>query len=296
MNNYNDEDILLMLKIRKFEKTLLELFSQGNIFGTTHTCLGQEYIPTALKPFIKDTDFVISNHRGHGHFIAFTGEIEGLLAEIMGKEGAVCNSAGGSQHLFYKNVMTTGVQGEGVSVALGIAWSFKRENNENLSFVFVGDGTFGRGSVYESLNMACLYELPYVMIVENNNIAMTTKSDENMSGSIEDRVKSFGANYIKITSNIPNEIRIQITDSINYVRKNSHPLVIEFVTSRVSSHSKGDDCRAAEELEIINNNYWYNILKKQNNEKFEFLEQKANKEIEDILKKTSAKKEITLVL
>ena len=295
MNDYSDEDLLLMLKIRKFELTLLDLFSKGLISGTTHTCIGQEYVPVSLNPFVIDTDFVISNHRGHGHFITFTGEIEGLLSEIMGKDGAVCSAVGGSQHLFYKNVMTTGVQGEGVSIGLGVAWDLKRQNNKGISYVFIGDGTFGRGSVYESLNMACLYELPYVIVVENNSIAMTTSISDNMSGTIENRVKAFGADYIRVTSISVNEIREQIKEAVLNVRENNKPLVIEFVTSRVASHSKGDDTRSPEELEIIKKSYWYNILKESSDEKFKALEQIANTEIDNILEKVTSKKEVAFV-
>lgn len=295
ISKYSDEDLLWMLKIRRFELMLLDLFSKGQIYGTAHTCLGQEYIPVALKPFVQNNDFVISNHRGHGHFIAFTEEIEGLLSEMMGKEGAVCNGYGGSQHLFYKNVMTTGIQGEGVSIALGIAWALKRKHTKNVCFAFVGDGTFGRGSIYESLNMACLYKLPYILVVENNNIAMTTKNSENMSGNIENRVKAFGAKYIKIVSDIPTEIRKQIESPIKEVRDTNTPLVIEFITTRVAAHSKGDDTRTNEELESLRKQYWYNVLKQENGEQLQRLEIIANQEIEQILNTVNEKKEIHFV-
>ncbi len=295
MNKYTGDDLLLMLKIRYFELSLLDLFSKGLIKGTTHTCLGQEYIPVSLKPFINEKDFIISNHRGHGHFIALTEEIEGLLSEITGKEGGVCNSIGGSQHLFYKNIMTTGVQGEGVSIGLGHAFKFKLEKTKNACFVFVGDGTFGRGSVYESLNMASLYKLPYILIIENNSIAMTTKLFENMAGNIENRIKSFGIDYIKITSDNPNEIKEKIKEPILNAKKNSCPLAVEFVTQRVSSHSKGDDTREKEEINLINQNYWYNKLKSQNNTEFLKLDNLAKNEIELILKKVLLKKEAEFV-
>lgn len=295
MNKYTDNDLLLMLKIRYFELTLLDLFSKGLIKGTTHTSLGQEYIPVSLKPFINENDFIISNHRGHGHFIALTGEIEGLLSEITGKEGGICNSIGGSQHLLYKNIMTTGVQGEGVSIALGHAFKFKHEKTKNACFVFIGDGTFGRGSVYESLNMASLYKLPYILIIENNSIAMTTKLAENMAGTIENRIKAFDVDYIKITSSNPDEIRKQIKEPILNAKENSTPLAVEFVTQRVASHSKGDDTREEEEMEFINKNYWYNKLKNEKDGKFLELDNLAKREIETITNEVLSRKELEFV-
>ena len=295
MNKYKDSDLLLMFKIRYFELCLLDLFSKGLIKGTTHTSLGQEYIPVSLKPFINENDFIISNHRGHGHFIALTGEIEGLLSEITGKEGGICNSIGGSQHLLYKNIMTTGVQGEGVSIALGHAFKFKHEKTKNACFVFIGDGTFGRGSVYESLNMASLYKLPYILIIENNSIAMTTKLAENMAGTIENRIKAFDVDYIKITSSNPDEIRKQIKEPILNAKENSTPLAVEFVTQRVASHSKGDDTREEEEMEFINKNYWYNKLKNEKDGKFLELDNLAKREIETITNEVLSRKELEFV-
>ena len=294
MNRYAQEDLFLMLKIRAFEEMLLDSFAKGLIAGTTHTCLGQEYIPVSLKPLVRETDFVISNHRGHGHFITFTGEIAGLFAEIMGKEGAVCGSVGGSQHLFYKNVMTTGVQGEGVSIGLGVAWDLKKQDNHDIVYVFVGDGTFGRGSVYESLNMACLYRLPYVLVVENNGIAMTTKLSENMAGTIEARARAFGAEYVQVTSSIPSEIRAQVQPLIQRVREQQAPLVIEFITTRVASHSKGDDTRAPAELEQLHRQYWYEILKRQQDARFELLDAQARQEVNLIFQQILNAKEISL--
>src|SRR6185437_13571078 len=100
-------DLDRLLMIRHFEQALLELFSQGRLNGTTHTCLGQEYIPVALYPLLDEGDFVFSNHRGHGHYLARFDDPAGLLAEIMGREGAVCNGVGGSQHIFRDRYLST---------------------------------------------------------------------------------------------------------------------------------------------------------------------------------------------
>lgn len=284
MTHFNKEDLRLMLQIRKFENTILELFSKGLIKGTTHTCIGQEYIPVSLKGFINENDFVISNHRGHGHFIATTGEVEGLLCEILGKKGAICGGVGGSQQLYYKNFMTTGIQGEGASIGLGVAWTYKHEKTDNITYVYVGDGTFGRGTIYESLNMASLYKLPYVMIVENNGIAMTTDISDNMAGSIEKRVRSFEVNYLKIDTYNLDEIRNILMDPIAKVRNGEGPLVIEFITSRVAAHSKGDDTRDDKVLNAVVESYWYNVCKNED-ESITVIEKSVDLEMDEMIRR-----------
>ncbi|WP_346836043.1 thiamine pyrophosphate-dependent dehydrogenase E1 component subunit alpha [Paenibacillus polymyxa] len=266
MCSYDYADLRAMLTIRSFELTVLDLFSKALIRGTTHTCLGQEYVPVAMSNFISDQDFVISNHRGHGHFLSLFNDVEGLLGEIIGREGAVCKGIGGSQHIFHKNFMSTGVQGEGIAVGVGIAWSFMHTSKDHVCFVYIGDGTFGRGAVYESLNLACLMKLPIVIIVENNGIAMTTFQKDNMSGTIEARVKAFGANYILQESHDVGRIRTALEHPVAEVRSGSGPLVVEFITERVAAHSKGDDTRDKAELEAIKKRYWYNVCAKNNPE------------------------------
>jgi len=268
----SDEDLEQMLTIRQYELTLLELFSSGHVKGTTHTCIGQEYIPVAMNPFIEEEDFVISNHRGHGHYLARYGDVEGLLAEVMGKKGAVCNGIGGSQHIHRDRFISTGVQAEGIAVGSGIAWSYKYRKQENAVFVYIGDGTFGRGCVYESLNFAGIWNLPMVVIVENNGIAISTHQSYSMSGSIEGRVQGFDIDYLCVHSKNVNDIRKQVETAISQVRKQSKPLVIEFITERVASHSKGDDTRSPDELMRVQENYWYNQMKASHASRVEALE------------------------
>ncbi|SVC73219.1 uncharacterized protein METZ01_LOCUS326073, partial [marine metagenome] len=117
-----DADLERLILIREFELLLLHLFSQGKLNGTTHTCLGQEYIPVSVSRFLTEADFVFSNHRGHGHYLARFDDPSGLLAEIMGREGGICHGVGGSQHLYRdRQHLSTGIQGESLPVAVGVA-------------------------------------------------------------------------------------------------------------------------------------------------------------------------------
>ncbi|MBD2411759.1 dehydrogenase [Nostoc calcicola FACHB-389] len=280
----SDNDLAIILMIRHFELSLLELFSSGKLNGTTHTCLGQEYIPVALRTVLTDSDFILSNHRGHGHYLARFEDPEGLLAEIMGKEGAICHGVGGSQHIYRKNYLSTGIQGESLPVATGIALHLRRQNNFGMAVVHIGDGTWGEGGVYEALNIAQLWSLPVLVIVENNKIAQSTPTQLQMAGTIAGRVQGFGINYLKIDSIDINEIRKLITPHIQTARTKSLPLVIEFDTNRVGPHSKGDDTRDIKELEIIQKWDWYSVYQQQYPDQFERLELKVKTEISSLIK------------
>lgn len=285
----SDDDLTIMLMIRHFELSLLELFSSGKLNGTTHTCLGQEYIPVALRAVLTDDDFILSNHRGHGHYLARFQDPEGLLAEIMGKEGAVCHGVGGSQHIYRKNYLSTGIQGESLPVAAGIALHLRRQGNLGMAVVHIGDGTWGEGGVYEALNIAQLWHLPVLVIVENNKIAQSTPNRLQMAGTIAGRVQGFGINYLKINSIDINEIRTLIRPYIQVARTKSSPLVIEFETNRVGPHSKGDDTRDIKELERIQKWDWYSAYRQQYPAQFEQLGLKVQTEVSSLIKDVEAR-------
>ncbi|MDF1859094.1 MAG: thiamine pyrophosphate-dependent dehydrogenase E1 component subunit alpha [Verrucomicrobiales bacterium] len=268
-----EEDLLhTLLRIRDFESALLELFSLGELSGTTHTCLGQEHVPVALMPLLSDDDFVFSNHRGHGHYLARFDDYHGLLAEIMGRDSGICRGVGGSQHIRRGNYFSTGVQGESVPVACGCAWQKKAEGGNGLALAFIGDGTWGQGAVYEALNMASLWSLPLVIAVENNEISQTTSSDRNLAGTIRDRVAAFGVDYLCIKIVDVLDMREQIIPFLEQTRQERTPLVIEFKVSRLGPHSKGDDTRNPATLERLEANGWESYYRAKDSDRFSRLE------------------------
>ena len=137
------------LRIRKVEEKFLELFSQGKLNGTVHTCVGQEFSALAFAGQLKKKDFVFSNHRCHGHYIAFTGDVRGLLAELLGKASGTCGGIGSSQHLCHNNFFSNGIQGGIVPVAAGYALGNKLRQNGAIGVVFIGDGTLGEGALHD---------------------------------------------------------------------------------------------------------------------------------------------------
>ena len=150
------------LTIRQVEQRLLGLFSEGKLFGTVHTCIGQEFTGPAIAAHLREGDTWFSNHRCHGHFLAYCDEVDGLIAEIMGRASGVCGGLGGSQHLQHRNFHSNGVQGGIMPVATGLALAHQLGGKGDISVVSIGDGTLGEGVLYESLNIASMWKVPFL--------------------------------------------------------------------------------------------------------------------------------------
>jgi 2-oxoisovalerate dehydrogenase E1 component len=238
-----------MLLIRKLEESLLELFSRGELFGTTHTSIGQEAISVAVHAALDlERDVVYASHRCHGHFLSYGGTPEALLAEVMGRDSGVCRGVGGSQHLHFRNFSSSGVQGGIVPLAVGSALAERRRGTGAIAVVFLGDGTLGEGVVYEALNMASLWSAPVLFVVEDNAYAQTTPKELAIAGSITDRARAFGIDAGSVRSNDVEELIELFRARVSEVRRGGRPFFQVVETYRLAPHSKGDDFRAPEEL------------------------------------------------
>ncbi|GAA2658126.1 thiamine pyrophosphate-dependent dehydrogenase E1 component subunit alpha [Streptomyces lunalinharesii] len=281
-------DLESLVAIRHFELLLLRLFSEGRLNGTTHTCLGQEYIPVALAPLLAD-DFVLSNHRGHGHYLARFRDPAGLLAEIMGRAGAVCSGVGGSQHLRRERFLSTGVQGQSLPVAVGMGLHCKRTGDGRLVAVHTGDGTWGEGAVYEALNMAALWRVPVLVVVEHNGIAQSTPTHLQMAGSLRDRAAAFGIDFLEVTGHDVPEIRARLAPVVRRVREEHRPTVVQFTTRRLGPHSKGDDTRDGEEVAALWAADWHQELTARLGAPFRELDARVRAEIERVAREVEAR-------
>jgi 2-oxoisovalerate dehydrogenase E1 component len=237
------------LLIRRVEETFLELFSQGKLNGTVHTCVGQEFSAVAFAGQLDEKDFIFSNHRCHGHYISFTKDHYGLIAELMGKEVGVCGGVGSSQHLCKKNFFSNGIQGGIVPVAAGMALAKKLNKDNQIGVVFIGDGTLGEGVVYETMNILSKWEIPLLIVCENNFYAQSTHTSVNLAGDILKRADAFGIKTFKSATSEVNSLVTNALESIKYVRKTGLPAFHLVETYRLGPHSKGDDDRAEEEIE-----------------------------------------------
>jgi TPP-dependent pyruvate/acetoin dehydrogenase alpha subunit len=238
-----------LYRIRRFEETVLENFPRGVFYGTTHTYLGQEANATGILAHLQGGDIVFSNHRCHGHFLAYGGDMRALFAELMGRVTGVCGGRGGSQHLQWRNFYSNGVQGGTVPVATGMALAEKRLQRGTVTVTFMGDGTLGEGIVYESLNLASLWSVPILYVVENNRIAQTTPVELALAGSITKRFEAFGIPVDELDGSDVLEIYACAGKALEAVRAERRPRALLLHTCRFGPHSKGDDTRAIAEVE-----------------------------------------------
>ena len=243
-----------VVQIRAFEELILDLFAQNKLSGTTHTYIGEEATAAAVMKYVSDHDTVFSNHRCHGHYLAYGGPARSLLAEIMSRESGLCGGRGGSQHIHYKNFFTNGVQGGIVPNAVGVAFASKLKNDKSNTVVFIGDGTLGQGVVYEAMNIASVYSIPVVFVIEDNQYAMSTKRADAIAGNIRDRISGFNIETVEIESTDVDELDAffkTVFDRINLERK---PICAIVHNYRLGAHSKGDDTRDPEEIEAHRRN------------------------------------------
>jgi len=240
--------------IREVEQRLLDLFAAGKLFGTVHTCIGQEFVGVSVMPSLAPGDFVFSNHRCHGHFLARTGNVEGLIAEVMGKKTGVCGGRGGSQHLcdLEHGFFSNGIQGGIVPVAAGLALSHELRGTQNISVVFIGDGTLGEGTVYETFNIASKWELPLLIVLENNGYAQSTSQTQTLAGDIASRAAAFHIAFAQGSTWEPEKLRDQAEECVRFVRERRRPMLLQVDTYRLMAHSKSDDDRNPEEIA----SYW----------------------------------------
>ena len=239
----------LMISIRLFEQSLLDMFEQGVLAGTTHTCLGQESSAVGVMAALDlDKDIVFSNHRGHGHFLAYCGEVKQLYLEVMGKPGGVCNGRGGSQHLCHKNFYSNGIQGGIVPVATGMAFAEKKKGSNAIACVFLGDGTLGEGVIYETFNMASLWGLPVLFVIDNNGYAQSTPRELQLAGDINKRLEAFDIACEHTSGEDVTSVIDKATKIVDYIRSETKPGCLIIDSVRMGPHSKGDDSRQDDEV------------------------------------------------
>ena len=236
-------ELRLAALIRRTEERLLALFAQGKLFGTVHTCIGQEFAAVAVGRAVAPADTIFSNHRGHGHFLATGGTVAELVAEVMGKETGICRGRGGSQHLQKGRYYSNGIQGGIVPVTAGLALAHTLRGTGSIATVFIGDGTLGQGAVYETLNIAAKWELPLLVVCENNLYAQSTSQEQTLAGDICGRAAAFGIATRTDSTADWQQLFAGMEESVAEVRSRSRPVFHRVDTFRLMAHSKGDDNR-----------------------------------------------------
>lgn len=246
-----EADLYQACLIRTVEEALLRLFSEGKLDGTTHTCIGQEMSAVALaKSLDRRRDIIFSNHRCHGHYLAWTGDAEGLIAEVMGKRTGTCGGLGGSQHLCAPGFFSNGIQGGIVPVAAGLALGAKLDAGGGIVAACIGDGTLGEGVVYETLNIASKWQLPLLVVLENNLYAQSTSQAETLAGEIGARAEAFGIPVFRGDTWDHEALARELKNAADQVRGACRPAFVQVDTYRLAAHSKGDDDRDPEQIAL----------------------------------------------
>lgn len=248
MSNYTTEqklDMLYdMLLIRRFEETVEKLFQKGKIHGTMHLCIGQEATAVGACASLTNKDKITSNHRGHGHSIAKGTDINGMMAELLGKETGYCKGKGGSMHIADLNVGNLGANGivaAGLPLGTGAALASKMKKEDYVVLCFFGDGSTNEGAFHEALNLASIWHLPMVFFCENNLYGMSGSIKEMVNVEhISERAKAYGIPGVTIDGNDVLEVAKVTAEAVERARIGEGPRFIEAETYRWRGHSRSD--------------------------------------------------------
>jgi len=233
-----------MVRIRRFEETVGELTTSGTISGFVHLCIGQEAIAAGVCATLKDTDYITSNHRGHGHMIAKGGEPEKMMAELFAKANGYCKGKGGSMHIANMDIGilgANGIVGGGPPLAVGAALTSQYKDLGKVSVCFFGDGASNQGTVHESMNLASVWNLPVVFIVENNGYGeFTCQAAHQCIQDVADRAPGYGIPGIVVDGNDVVAVWEAASKAIARARSGKGPSLVECKTFRIAGHFEGD--------------------------------------------------------
>ncbi len=249
-----------MRRIREFEERLHGEFAKGDIPGFVHLYAGEEAAGTGIMMHLKDNDRIASTHRGHGHCIAKGVDTKGMMAEIYGKATGLCKGKGGSMHIadLSKGMMgANGILGAGAPLACGAALAAKFRGDGGVAISFVGDGASNQGTFLESLNLAAIWNLPAIFVVENNGYAESTSRDYAVAvDSYVDRAAGFGLPGVTVDGLDFFAVYEAAGEIIKRAREGGGPALLECKMIRMYGHFEGDQqtYRAPGELDDIRDN------------------------------------------
>lgn len=249
-----------MLLIRRFEEKAGQLYGMGLIAGFCHLYIGQEAVVVGIQSVLSPKDTVITAYRDHGHMLACEMDPKGVMAELTGRSGGYSKGKGGSMHMFSreKNFFGGhGIVGAQVSLGAGLAFAHKYREDGGLCVTYMGDGAVNQGQVYETFNMAALWKLPIVFIIENNEYAMGTAVHRHAAGKhLYERGIAYGIPGHEVNGMDVVSTRTAALAAVDYVRAGNGPVILELKTYRYRGHSMSDPAkyRSKEELEQIREN------------------------------------------
>lgn len=234
----------LTLTIRYFEEAIERLFLEGRIMGTAHTCIGQEVVAVGVAAALEARDAMTTTHRGHGHFLARGADAGRAMAELFGRETGYSRGRGGSQMMMDTSIGfygANGITGGSIPFATGLALDAQLKGSGRVTACFFGDGASNQGVFHETLNIAALWKLPVLYIVENNGYAMSTPTVRGLANPhIADRAAAYGIPGICVDGNDFFAVRDAVASLAADAREGGGPALLECSTYRLSGHSRGD--------------------------------------------------------
>ena len=246
-----------ILRCRILEEFLLKAYRDGYVPGTLHLGIGHEGCVVGVIEALERGDLIIGTHRSHCHALSMGMTPEEIISEVLGKKTGCCGGKAGTLHLSKPSVnylYSSSIVGSGIPIGVGVAYALKYLKRDNIVVVFVGDGAVNTGAFHEGLNLASIYDVPLLVIIENNWYAISvpirraTKIEK-----LSLRANSYGIKGITIDGMNPLEVYVNVKPLVDYVRKEKEPVLVECIVYRFLGHHAGDvtqEYRSKEEVEL----------------------------------------------
>jgi len=236
-----------MLRIRRFEERLAEESARGNIPGLLHLYVGEEAVAVGACSALRKDDYITSTHRGHGHCIAKGGDLRKMMAELFAKETGYCKGRGGSMHIAAPDIGIVGcsaIAGAGIPIAAGVGLSSKLRKTDQVCVSFFGDGASNTGAFHEGMNLAALWQLPVVYVLENNLYAISTPALKSSKlKNISDRAAAYGMPAAVADGMDGLSVYEAVWQAVERARRGEGPTLVECKTYRFRGHHEGDPKR-----------------------------------------------------
>jgi TPP-dependent pyruvate/acetoin dehydrogenase alpha subunit len=245
----------IMVKIRFFEERAITEYRKG-LPGFVHPSIGQEAVPAGVCAFLREDDYTITTHRGHGDIIAKGAQLDRMMAELFAKKTGYCKGKGGSMHIadVSRNILgATGIVGDGIPIAAGVGAALKMQGKDSIMVAFFGDGSTNSGAFHEGIGLAAAWCLPVLFVCQNNQYQQSTPTrDYCRLTDIADRAKGYGVPGISVDGNDAIAVAEVAIEAIEKCRKGEGPIFIVGNTYRTVGHHMGDpgtSYRPKEEIE-----------------------------------------------